>query len=290
MLQQYWSAALVQHEHLVEQVSPVRNAEGGVSWAITARDLKKNTSLTTICDAVFICNGHYSVPKLPKLPGIERYSGRQIHSHDYREPSSFRGASVLVLGGGASGLDIAIELATEAKEVILSHRLPKPVSSELPSNMRQAAVATAATEDGFILSDGSSVKADIILYCTGYEYTFPFLDPECGVRVEGNQVKPLYKHMINCDFPSMAFLGIPVQICPFPMFDFQGVEARHFHNMSVLQWEYTRNMAALAGIHATNPVVEALFTAVREVRNKTLMTYKKNRYRITGSDSFERVL
>ncbi|MDK2413708.1 hypothetical protein QHH03_31940, partial [Aphanizomenon sp. 202] len=57
----------------------------------------------------------------------------------------------------------------------------------------------------------------------------------------------------------------------------QGVEARHFHNMSVLQWEYTRNMAALAGIHATNPVVEALFTAVREVRNKTLMTYKKNR-------------
>lgn len=52
-------------------------------------------------------------------------------------------------------------------QVILSHRLPKPVSSELPSNMRQAAVATAATEDGFILSDGSSVKADIILYCTG---------------------------------------------------------------------------------------------------------------------------
>lgn len=41
------------------------------------------------------------------------------------------------------------------------------------------------------------------------------------MRVEGNQVKPLYKHMINCDFPSMAFLGIPVQICPFPMFDFQ---------------------------------------------------------------------
>lgn len=41
------------------------------------------------------------------------------------------------------------------------------------------------------------------------------------MRVDGNQVKPLYKHMINCDFPSMAFLGIPVQICPFPMFDFQ---------------------------------------------------------------------
>lgn len=60
---------------------------------------------------------HYSVPKLPKLPGIERYGGRQVHSHDYREPISFRGASVLVLGGGASGLDIAIELATEAKEV-----------------------------------------------------------------------------------------------------------------------------------------------------------------------------
>ncbi|XP_042877642.1 flavin-containing monooxygenase FMO GS-OX-like 4 [Penaeus japonicus] len=313
----------IKHEHLVEKVSPVTNEEGGTSWAITARDLNGDSSSTTICDAVFICNGHYSVPKVPTLPGIERYSGRQVHSHDYREPSSFRGATVLVLGAGASGLDIAIELATEAKEVILSHKLPKPVTSPLPPNMRQVAAATAATEDGFVLSDGSSVKADIILYCTGYEYTFPFLDPECGVRVEGNQVKPLYKHMINCDFPSMAFLGIPVQICPFPMFDFQvrfflqvltgklplpsaeemkaevereveerlsnGVESRHFHNMSILQWEYTRDMAALAGIHATKPVVEKLFTAVREMRNQALMTYKENKYRITGSDSFERV-
>lgn len=57
-------------------------------------------------------------------------------------------------------------------QVILSHRLPKPVSSELPSNMRQVAVATAATEDGFILSDGSSVKAEIILYCTGEGYSW----------------------------------------------------------------------------------------------------------------------
>lgn len=51
------SFPLPQHEHLVEKVSPVTNEEGGTSWAITARDLNGDSSSTTICDAVFICNG-----------------------------------------------------------------------------------------------------------------------------------------------------------------------------------------------------------------------------------------
>lgn len=60
-----------------------------------------------------------------------------------------------------------------------------------------------------------------ILIITGYEYTFPFLNKDCNVMIEDNVVKPLYKHLIHSMFPSLAFIGIPFQICPFPLFDFQ---------------------------------------------------------------------
>lgn len=61
-------------------------------------------------------------------------------------------------------------------------------------------------------------------YCivfAGYEFTFPFLADECGITIEDNIVKPLYKHVLNTTHPSMGFIGIPFLVCPFPLFDFQ---------------------------------------------------------------------
>lgn len=66
-----------------------------------------------------------------------------------------------------------------------------------------------------------------------------------------------------------------------------GVPTKHFHNMSTLQWQYSKEMAELAGIETTMPVIEKLFTAVREARNKTLMTYKTNSYIVTGPETYE---
>lgn len=40
-----------------------------------------------------------------------------MHSHDYREPDPFKDLRVVVLGAGASGIDIAIEVSSTAKEV-----------------------------------------------------------------------------------------------------------------------------------------------------------------------------
>ncbi|KAI5082139.1 hypothetical protein GOP47_0001882, partial [Adiantum capillus-veneris] len=38
---------------------------------------------------VVICNGHYFQPKLPLIPGIEKWPGTQLHSHNYRVPQPF---------------------------------------------------------------------------------------------------------------------------------------------------------------------------------------------------------
>lgn len=312
----------IKYNHFVEKVEPLEQEEGFPQWTVTAKDLKAGTTSQTICQAIIVCNGHYSVPRTPKLPGIEDFEGRQMHSHNYREPTPFAGATVLVLGAGASGIDISLEISTVAKQVILSHNLPSPIKSEMPPNTKQVKGAVKAASNGFTLIDGTFVEADFILYCTGYQYSFPFLSDNCGIQIENNQVKPLYKHLINAKMPSMGFLGIPFQICPFPFFDFQsrffmkvmtgelvlpdqsqmeaeieeeragrlnsGVPAKHFHNMSTLQWQYAKDMSLLAGLEYTDPVIEKLFTYVRQTRNETLLTYKEAKYVITGPETFER--
>ena len=35
-------------------------------------------------DYVVVASGHYSVPNVPSFPGIDRFPGRVLHSHDFR--------------------------------------------------------------------------------------------------------------------------------------------------------------------------------------------------------------
>lgn len=75
--------------------------------------------------------------------------------------------------------------------------------------------------DRVFFKDGTSATADVFIYCTGYRYSFPFLDPNCGIAVDENYIHPLYKHLINVEYPTMCFVGIPASVVPFPMFDVQ---------------------------------------------------------------------
>ncbi|MGN6168580.1 MAG: flavin-containing monooxygenase [Solirubrobacteraceae bacterium] len=60
---------------------------------------------------VIIATGHQHTPFIPAWPGRERFSGRLLHSAEYRDPGVFRGADVLVVGPGSSGMEIAYDLA-----------------------------------------------------------------------------------------------------------------------------------------------------------------------------------
>lgn len=55
----------------------------------------------------------------------------------------------------------------------------------------------------------------------GYEYKYPFLSPECKITVDKMVVKPLYKHFINIEHPTMCIIGIPRDCPGFTMFDLQ---------------------------------------------------------------------
>lgn len=57
------------------------------------------------------------MPYIPDIPGLDGFEGILIHSHDYRENSKFADMKVVVLGAGASGIDIGLEVSNAAKEV-----------------------------------------------------------------------------------------------------------------------------------------------------------------------------
>ncbi|KAG6751593.1 hypothetical protein POTOM_043790 [Populus tomentosa] len=41
-------------------------------------------------DAVVVCVGHHTQPRIAEIPGINLWPGKQIHSHNYRIPEPFR--------------------------------------------------------------------------------------------------------------------------------------------------------------------------------------------------------
>lgn len=85
---------------------------------MTIEDLKSKTSKTEYYDAVMVCNGHNALPLTPDIPGINDFDGIQIHSHDYRIPEHFTNLNVLIIGSGASGVDICSDVSKVANQVI----------------------------------------------------------------------------------------------------------------------------------------------------------------------------
>lgn len=77
---------------------------------------------------VVIANGHNWDPRLPDYPG--EFRGEILHSSEYKTPEVMRGKRVLVVGGGNSGCDLAVEASVHAQRALLSwrrgyHLLPK---------------------------------------------------------------------------------------------------------------------------------------------------------------------
>ncbi|CAO2203196.1 unnamed protein product [Urochloa humidicola] len=58
-----------------------------------------------------VATGSYEEKRVPEVPGMEGFPGKVVHASEYRSGKGMEGKSVLVVGCGNSGMEIALDLA-----------------------------------------------------------------------------------------------------------------------------------------------------------------------------------
>lgn len=220
-------------------------------------------------DAVLVCNGHHWNPRFANFEGT--FDGKILHAHDYKTLDGFEDKEVLIVGIGNSAVDIACELTTVAKKVVISTRsgayiipkylfgiptdhISKPPLAFAPLALQRLALQTAlqinvGKQDKYgvpvpnrpiltehptisqdllnkvghgkikiksnikklngksvVFEDGTEETFDVLIYCTGYNITFPFFDKDF-INPNDNEV-PLYHKVVHPEHENLFFLGL----------------------------------------------------------------------------------
>jgi thioredoxin reductase len=95
---------------------------GDGHWDVTTHSTGGGASRVQRYAAVVVANGHNWAPKLVVHEGLDSFRGQVIHASAYKDPAQLRGRKVLVVGGGNTGCDIAVEAAQQATTVWHSTR------------------------------------------------------------------------------------------------------------------------------------------------------------------------
>ncbi|GAA1387847.1 NAD(P)-binding domain-containing protein [Kitasatospora putterlickiae] len=116
-----WAGLTPRIEFGTEVLSVRQDADG--SWLVTSRDAR-GSSVVRRFARVVVASGANAEPVLPDPApaGSESFTGRVLHAVDYLEGSGFRGQRVVVVGLGASAVDIATDLSRHAARTVLSVR------------------------------------------------------------------------------------------------------------------------------------------------------------------------
>ncbi|GGS79139.1 flavin-binding monooxygenase [Streptomyces griseoviridis] len=115
-------AGLLDHFAFRTEVTSVRPAGDG-AWTVAGRDAD-GTEASRRFTHVVVASGHHTEPALPDPlpPGADTFTGRTLHALDYQDGAAFTGRRVVVVGLGASAVDIAADLSRHAARTLLSVR------------------------------------------------------------------------------------------------------------------------------------------------------------------------
>lgn len=217
-------------------------------------------------------------------------------------------------------MDITFLLTKECSHVYYGQKTFFDLNFTMPKNLTIRPLVKEITETGAVFEDGSSCEVDTIIYATGYQYSFPFLHPDCGITVEDNTIHELYKHCLNIKYPTMGFIGMPYLVIPQLMFDLQsqfcikfwtgekelpskkamledtradlekrlamGWQKKRAHKMSDLSPDYHDDLSDTAGLERTKPVFYKMGAHFGPALKKDYLNYRKEFYEILDDESF----
>ncbi|PLN75175.1 FAD/NAD(P)-binding domain-containing protein [Aspergillus taichungensis] len=256
----------------------------GAEWKVTLRKDGAHSDYwwTETFDAVVVASGHYWVPYIPAIAGLEQFEksrpGSVLHSKHFRGRDAFTDKRVVVVGASVSAADISYDLTDTAKAVhaiTIGHTangyfgdeaFKHPKINNHPS-IEKVVNRTVHLADGTCIPD-----VDNIIFGTGYSWTLPFLP---SVPVRNNRVPELYQHVVWQKDPTLLFVGAVAAGLTFKIFEWQAVlAARLLAGRATLpplaemqNWEAQRVKARGDGVKFTLifPDFEDYFETVRQL-------------------------
>ena len=212
----------IRFSHVVKNVT----FEDG-HFHVTVKDLPNDSVSGETFDHVIVCSGHFSTPNVPHFEGFDKFQGRVLHAHDFRDAVEFKDHDILIIGTSYSAEDIGSQCwKYGAKSIIVSHRTAA-MGYDWPDNWAEVPLLTHM--DGKIahFKDGTSRSVDAIILCTGYQHHFPFMEEKLRLRTANRlATADLYKGVAYVYNPGLFYIGMQDQWFTFNMFDAQAWWAR----------------------------------------------------------------
>ncbi|CEI67638.1 hypothetical protein FVEN_g5719 [Fusarium venenatum] len=238
VVRRYIEGLVERHSYsdLVSYNTTVERAEKiGTEWKVVLRKegQKRDYWWTEWFDAVVVASGHYNVPYIPFIEGLETFEksrpGSVIHSKHFRGRDLYRSKKVVVVGASVSAADIAFDLVSVAQRpvhtITIGHNPNGYFGDEAFNNpyIQNHPSITNVVNRTVYLEDGGSIEnVDHIIFGTGYSWTLPFL-PDVSVR--NNRVPDLYQHVVWRHDPTLLFVGAVQAGLTFKIFEWQAVYA-----------------------------------------------------------------
>jgi putative flavoprotein involved in K+ transport len=115
---------------------------------------------------VISATGTWSRPFLPAVPGRDDFTGRQLHTVNYRSPADFAGQHVVVVGGGNSGAQIAADLALDGRVRVTwaTQRTPRFLPDDIDGRalFEVATARRRALDEGLGDTGGVAALGDVV--------------------------------------------------------------------------------------------------------------------------------
>ncbi|OKO97262.1 Thiol-specific monooxygenase [Penicillium subrubescens] len=281
------------HDGLVQYNTTVERAikdSTSQKWSLTLRRTEIHNGSpsdywwTESFNAVVVASGHYAVPYIPAIPGLEefaaRYPGSVEHTKHYRGPQKYQDKKVITVGASVSAADTAVSIIDSAQtpvHAVVRGRYNVYFGDDAfkhPKILRRAPISHITSDDRTVhFEDGTfETRVDNIIFGTGFTWTLPFL-PQ--VQTRNNRVPDLYQHVFYRHDPTLTFVGAVGAGLTFKVFEWQAVAAaRVLAGRATLPsaeeqetWETGR--IALRGdgpaFTVINPEFKAYFEGLREL-------------------------
>ncbi len=210
--------------------TPVRHVSHDAAtqqFTVHVHDLVNDNQYSEQFDHVVVASGHFSTPNVPEFNGLDRFNGRVMHAHDFRDAVEFKGKDLLIIGTSYSAEDIGSQCwKYGCNSVTVSHRTA-PMGYKWPDNWQEVPLLTSVDGNTCTFKDGTTKDVDAIILCTGYLHHFPFMPPELTLRTANRlATADLYKGVVFNGNPNLFYLGMQDQWYTFNMFDAQAWYAR----------------------------------------------------------------